>query len=65
MFVKRSGTVWLRKGRDESGPLRAAHMSRNKWPGGLVKQDSAAVLSWNTDFRRNGLRLRGGTGAPH
>ena len=24
----------------ESGPLRAVHLSRHKWPGGLVDQDS-------------------------
>ena len=27
----------------ESGPLRAVHLSRHKWPGGLVDQDSGRL----------------------
>jgi len=34
----------------ESGPLRAVHLSRHTWPGGLVNQDSAVLSTWAQEF---------------
>ena len=31
------------KGLFESGPLRAVHLSRHKWPGGLVNYDAGRL----------------------
>ena len=36
----------------ESGPIRAVHMSRHEWPGGLVNYDSG-WLSGNTCLFEN------------
>ena len=42
-----------------SGPLRAVHLSRHKWPGGLVNED--AVLSLTTPFMARALTRQTGT----
>ena len=39
----RGPTDYLDAMASESGPLRAVHLSRHKWPGGLVNQDSGRL----------------------
>ena len=44
----------------ESAPLRAVHLSRHKWPGGLVNQDSGRLFSHPLRFQAAPLTLEDG-----
>jgi len=55
----------IRESESESGPLRAVHLSRHKWPGGLVNLDSGRRAREREDsvrlpcLQRVGRRARG------